>query len=121
MLELKHGTILIDGVDISKVPRSDIRGRLNVIPQEPVFLHGSVRLNFDPKDEVVDEKPFLDALGTVGLSEYIESKGGLDVELSEDLFSHGQKQLFCLARALCHSGSILIMDEATSRYLDFSI
>ncbi|KAF3491610.1 Cyclic peptide transporter [Arthroderma uncinatum] len=114
MLELKNGTILIDGVDISKVSRSDVRTRLNVVSQEPAFLHGSVRLNFDTTGEVEDDSNFIDALKAVGLWEHIESDGGLDAELSDDLFSHGERQLFCLARALCHSSSILIMDEATS-------
>lgn len=38
--------------------------------------------------------------------------------MSDDLLSHGQKQLFCLARALCKSSNIIIMDEATSRYVE---
>ena len=117
MLELTSGTILIDDIDISKLPRSELRTRLNTIPQEPFFLHGTVRLNVDPFGKSShDDSIIIQALKVVRLWEYIESKGGLDLELSEDLLSHGQRQLFCLARALCNSSSIVIMDEATSRY-----
>lgn len=115
MLELSSGTIHIDGVDISKVSRSTVRIRLNAIPQEPFFLHGTVRLNVDPICEAGDDSIITDSLTIVGLWEHIDSQGGLDIELSDDLLSHGQRQLFCLARALCRSSSIVLMDEISSR------
>ncbi|KAJ5294660.1 hypothetical protein PENANT_c006G09572 [Penicillium antarcticum] len=113
LLELSKGTIHIDGIDISKVSRGHVRSRINVIPQQPFFLHGSVRLNANPESNVGDET-IIDSIKAVNLWSYIDSKGGLDIDMSDDLLSHGQQQLFCLARALCKSSSIVIMDEATS-------
>ncbi|KAJ6082006.1 hypothetical protein N7499_006880 [Penicillium canescens] len=113
ILELSKGTIRIDGIDISKVSRSHVRSRINIIPQQPFFLHGSVRLNANPESNA-DDKQIINALQAVNLWSYIEAKGGLDIDMSDDLLSHGQQQLFCLARALCKSSSIVIMDEATS-------
>jgi ATP-binding cassette subfamily C (CFTR/MRP) protein 1 len=114
ILDLDHGSITIDGVDISRVSRSHVRSRLNTIPQQAFFLHGTIRLNVNPQGDLEDDT-IINSLQAVNLWTYIESKGGLDEEMSEDFLSHGQQQLFCLARALCKPSRILIMDESTSR------
>ena len=114
ILDLNSGTILIDGIDISRVSRSHSRSSFNTIPQQAFFLYGTVRLNANPQGDMPDST-IIDALEKVNLWSHLESKGGLDAEMTEDLLSHGQQQLFCLARALCKSSKILIMDEATSR------
>ncbi|KAF3480026.1 ABC transporter [Arthroderma uncinatum] len=113
MLEMDSGTISIDGVDISTIPRQEVRRRLNTLPQEPFFLYGSVRENVDPLQLATDEA-IIEALRAVGMWEFLETRGGLDEELSDDKLSHGQRQLFCLARAVVKRGNIVIMDEATS-------
>lgn len=104
-------------MDISKVSRAHVRSRINTIPQQPFFLHGTVRLNANPEGNASDEA-ITASLQAVNLWSYIQLKGGLDIDMSDDLLSHGQKQLFCLARALCKSSNIIIMDEATSRYVE---
>ncbi|KAJ8611714.1 hypothetical protein MRB53_037825 [Persea americana] len=116
MLELDSGRIIIDGNDLSTVSRSHVRERLNTLPQEPFFLHGSVRLNADPQ-HLADDETIVHALKTVGLWNIFEARGGLDSDLPEEVLSQGQRQLFCLARAMCKPSSILILDEATSRYV----
>ncbi|KAJ5587013.1 P-loop containing nucleoside triphosphate hydrolase protein [Penicillium hispanicum] len=113
VLDVSSGSIFIDGVDISKISRARIRSSLNTIPQQAFFLQGTVRLNANPQEDLPDDV-IVDAFQAVKLWTYIESKGGLDIEMSDELFSHGQQQLFCLARALCKSSKILIMDESTS-------
>lgn len=115
MLELDSGTIEVDGIDITTIPRSTVRARLNTLPQETFFLHGSVRLNLDPQALVTDDATLVESLTAVGLWAIFEEKGGLDEDLDEDVLSHGQRQLFCLARAMCKPGCVLILDEATSR------
>jgi ATP-binding cassette, subfamily C (CFTR/MRP), member 1 len=113
MLELNSGTILIDGFDLSSIPRNDIRSHLNAIPQDPYFVAGSIRLNLDPYSASTDAL-IISALRKVQLLNTITSNGGLDAKLDPDSLSHGQRQLFCLARAVLRKSKIVVLDEVTS-------
>ncbi|KAL8732959.1 MAG: hypothetical protein Q9166_002357 [cf. Caloplaca sp. 2 TL-2023] len=113
MVELKTGSITIDGVDISTIPRREVRSRIIGLPQDVFLLNGSVRLNVDPYKQSSDDA-IIGALQDVRLWANIQGKGGLDARVEDINLSHGQKQLFCLAQALLRPSSILILDEATS-------
>lgn len=114
MIELSGGSISIDGIDLSTIPRQEIRARITGVSQDPFLIKGSVRLNADPNGTATDDK-ITDALRSVHLLSIIEQKGGLDIDIDEIHLSQGQKQLFCLARAMLRHSSILILDEATSK------
>ena len=116
MVELHGGTINIDGVDISTIPRGEVRSRIIGLPQDVFLLNGTVRLNVDPYKKSTDNA-IINALEDVQLWKTIEEKGGLNVQVESLNLSHGQKQLFSLAQALIRQSSILVLDEATSRYV----
>lgn len=111
---MDSGSIHIDGQDISTLPRSTVRSRLNVIAQEPYFFPGTLRQNLDPSDSLPDQI-IIDALKMIQRWDEVETLGGLDVQVTQDLFSPGEKQLLSIARVLCYSsGKVLVFDEATS-------
>lgn len=113
-VDIDSGSIIIDGQDISALPRSFVRSSLNVITQEPFFFPGTLRQNLDPSGSLPDKK-LIRSLRKVRRWDEIKSLGGLDVQITQDLFSPGAKQLLSIARVLCSStGKLLVFDEATS-------
>jgi ABC-type multidrug transport system fused ATPase/permease subunit len=62
-MEIEEGTILLDGIDVSRVNLNLLRGKITMIPQDPTLFAGPLRYSLDPAGGYPDTKLW-DTLGT---------------------------------------------------------
>ena len=115
--ELNGGSVSIDGKDISKLSKEELRSYFTMVLQDTWLFKGTIMENLrygrlDATDEEV-----IEAAKAAHIHHFIKTlPGGYDMELNEDAsnISQGQKQLLTIARAILADKPILILDEATS-------
>ena len=115
--DIQEGAITIDGVDIRKIKRDELRKNIAMVLQDTHLFTGTVMENIrygrlDATDEEVVE-----AAKTASAHSFImRLPKGYDTVLENDgaNLSQGQRQLLNIARAAVSKAPILILDEATS-------
>ncbi|KAG5222618.1 multidrug resistance-associated ABC transporter [Salix suchowensis] len=73
IIEPTEGTILIDGIDITKIGLHDLRSAIAIVPQSPDLFEGTLRDNIDPLNEYTDADIW-QALTQSHLREYAEAQ-----------------------------------------------
>lgn len=114
--DVGKGRILIDGVDIKSMPRSEIHSLFAMVLQDTWVFEGTLKDNLQYNTPNLTDEDFNNAIHDAHLVHFVRSlPGGLDYQIEEDnSISGGQKQLITIARAMLKKAPLLILDEATS-------
>ena len=115
--DFHRGTITIDGQDIRKIKKKDLRSNLGIVLQETFLFSDTVKENIRYGRLDATDEEIIAASKMANAHQFIHRMPrGYDTQVSEDgaNLSQGQKQLIAIARAILSEPSILVLDEATS-------
>lgn len=115
--DIQKGNIYIDGVDIRRLSKKQLRSAIGQMQQDVFIFEGNVESNIRLYDEDITPEQIREAAEYVNASHFIERlPRGYQEAVSERgaTFSAGERQLLSFARTLAHRPQILVMDEATA-------
>lgn len=115
--ELDGGAILIDGENISRIPRGKLYDMVGMVLQDTWLFHGTIADNIAYGRENAARKDVIRAAKAARIDHFIRTMTqGYDTVLDDETagISAGQKQLLTIARVILANPQILILDEATS-------
>ena len=115
--DVDGGRILLDGQDITRMPRRQLRARTGMVLQDAVLFGGTIRENirYGRLDATDDE--VLEAAKATYVDRFVHTlPDGYDTVIEQDAanVSAGERQLITIARAFLAQPDLLILDEATS-------
>ena len=115
--EPDSGSITVDGVDITTIPKADLRRAIAIVLQDTVLFSDTIEKNIKYGREDSTDEDMERAAHTSYADFFIDRlPEGYNTELAESgsNLSQGQRQLLSISRAVLADPRILILDEATS-------
>lgn len=115
--DVTEGSITVDGVDVRKLTKNDLRSRIGLVPQKGVLFSGTIASNLKfGRTEATDDE--LEKAAEIAQAmEFISSdEKGFERDISQggSNVSGGQKQRLAIARAIVKKPEIYIFDDSFS-------
>lgn len=115
--DLNSGTIRVDGIDITAIPRRMLRRRIGMVLQDAWLFEGTIAENISYGKMNATREEIVAAAKAACCDHFIRTLPyGYDTVISAERsnISQGQMQLLTIARAMLMNPAIMILDEATS-------
>lgn len=115
--DISSGEILLDGVNIEKYKKQDIRKLFGMVLQDSWLFTGTIEENIKYGNDSLTKEDVINSAKLACAHDFISKfPSGYDTIIKEDnmILSQGQKQLITIARIIASNPKFLILDEATS-------
>ena len=117
LYDVTEGEVSLDGLDVRKMPLSELRRRVGYIPQQGMLFSGTVESNLKFAGDSVSDEDMREAARVAQATDFIEEReGGYEGPISQGggNVSGGQRQRLCIARALAKKPEVVVFDDSFS-------
>jgi ATP-binding cassette subfamily B protein len=117
LYEVTSGRIMLNGIDITKIPRRELRKEIAFVFQETILFSGKISDNIAYGNPNASLEDIQQAADMARVGDFISTlPEGYDTNLSQMAtnLSGGQRQRVAIARALASGARIIVFDDSTS-------